>query len=79
MFLSSPPETPSFTQPTGKESVRLWTMWNMCFEGAGQEGLLHRMRNSRRVFHDVRLNWGVRLLHKDLDLPICPDMFQCPM
>jgi hypothetical protein len=53
-------------------------MWNMCLVGPEHEGLLHRMRNSRRVLHDFRLNSGVRLLYKDLKLPICPDVFQHP-
>jgi len=35
--------------------------------------------NSRRVLYDVRLNWGARIQYKDLELPICPDMFQHPM
>jgi len=34
----------------------------MFLKGPGHEGILQRMRNLRRVLHDVELNWSVKPL-----------------
>jgi hypothetical protein len=36
---------------------------------------LQKVRNSKRVLHDVKLNEGVRLVHKALALPVSSDVF----
>ena len=51
----------------------------MILKGTGHEGLLHRMRKSGVVLHNVELNGVVRVLHDDLELPICPDVFYQPL
>jgi hypothetical protein len=59
--------------------VSLWTWWNMFLYRPGYEGLLQRMGNSSTVLHNVELHGSVKLLYKDLELPICPEVFHQPM